>query len=219
MKSSIKYILLIAFLIAVLIGLFFASPWIANNWFGYNVVKNNLGDVFTMTTALFTGLAFLGVTITLIFQIQAFKKQQIEIKKQQKLLNKQLDTAKTTTQLNTLPLLIKEQILIIKERNSHIKKILPKEKLKTNYRSGKKSLEDITNKISEPYWLLAANPELLKSNLDYLYEIKNLINDEILQDKSKKTKVLKSLDIIIEAYEKLIEYKNLMEKCFDSLKN
>ena len=233
-NKHVSLIIIIGFIFIILV--IASSPSIAHEFFNRNLIEQNLGDIFTMTSAFFSALAFLLMFLAVYLQKQELKLQREELQAtreelknqtralnmQQKELNiqaealtGQLETAKITAQLNVLPIMINDatsKIFLEFNKFNNISKHIDdfeKQIIEVIYLNKPKANTLTTSSIATTNNFL----QLLKENENKLIKHHENIYKKI-EFASLAYKVIKN---IIDNCEELIKYKNMKKDLFEKL--
>ena len=195
----------------------FLWPWITELWTSKlaNLPANEFGDSFGSISALFTGLAFFGVVVSLYIQRQDFDESIKEMRTQNKLTKSQM-------QLNLFPTVFKQKL---EDLNNVLSELEGEENLKDL------TLQTVSNqKIKK--WLAATNAkqEDIVSNINQV-TIAYTISKKFENKKIELRKEKNDSEIRLEKYKKenaenqleskdiSIEKENLLEKIQDADNN
>lgn len=95
----------------LIIGLWIICPIIVTRWYGIPKEPGSFGDIFGAVNALFAGLAFFGIIVTILLQRLELQQNTVELRNSATALGEQVMLMRLSAKLSALPELIQQEKL------------------------------------------------------------------------------------------------------------
>jgi hypothetical protein len=124
----------------IIIGLWLLALWVVQILYGFPSNAGEFGDLFGSVNALFSGLAFAAIVVTLRVQMLELRQNTSELQNQANALQRQADLMRLSAKLSALPILIEQ-------KKMHVQTLAPT--LCRDFAKGTYSVVDIEMKVAQ----------------------------------------------------------------------